>query len=264
MSNGFGMKDRIKDTVSGVACAAASTTAITANFGISSEDSRNIDIAVNFSSMEEVTGITVALQDSYDGGTTWENVKTATAITTVAKVDTLTFPSRTGTTTGDYVVIYDSGNVAWAIQLDITGADAEPTGALWVATAAARKVQVDISGAADTAAGTAAAVEAAFDALTDVGDEWVTDDTAADGTMTFTWVPKGNDSTATAPKDEDDSGAGSITVANTTAGSFTIPEINNNVYNGTDTPAYPLCRVVVITTTSDACTASEVLLSRRL
>jgi len=255
------MKDRIKDTANGVTCAAASTTAITAEFGISSEDSRNIDIAVNFSSMEEVTGITVALQDSYDGGTTWENVKAATAVDTVAKVDTITFDTKANSTAGDFVVIYDSGNVAWGISLDILGSDAEPTAALWTEIAAGRKVHVDIN-TATSGADIAALVETAFDALTDLSDDFTTADSGAD--FAITWVPKGNDSTATDVANEDNSGAGSITVVNTTAGSFTVPEINNNIYDGTDTPAYPLCRVVVITTTSDACTASEVLVSRRL
>lgn len=262
MANGFGIEDKIKNSVDGVSCSASATTAITNNFGISSEDSRNIDIAIDFSSMEEVTGITVALQDSYDGGTTWANVKSATAVTTVAKVDTLTFPAKAGATDGDFVVIYDSGNVAWGISLDTTGSAAEPTAALWTGIAAGRKTHVDISGDT-TAAQVAASVEAAFDALTDVTDEFTTDDTAADGTMTFTWVRKGNDSTATDPANEDNSGAGSITVANTTAGSFTIPEINNNVYNGSDVASWPLCRVVVITDTSDACTASAVYVSQR-
>jgi hypothetical protein len=262
MANGFGIRDQIKDSVDGVACAASSTTAITNNFGISAEDSKAIEVAVDFSSMEEVTGITVALQDSYDGGTTWENVKSATAVTTVAKVDTLTFPAKASATASDYFVIYDSGGDAWACALDVTGSDTAPTGALWAAIPAGRKVQADISGDT-TAAQVAASVEAAFDALTDVGNEFTTDDTAADGTMTFTWVRKGNDSTATSEQTEDDSGSGSISIANTTAGSFTVPEINNSVYNGTDAPAWPLCRVVVITDTSDACTASKVYVSQR-
>ena len=263
MANGYQTKDRIADSANGVACAASSTTAITNPFGVSGESSKNIKVAVAFSSMEEVTGITFALQDSYDGGTTWENVKSAVAITTVAKVDTVTFPTKAGATDGDYMSIYDSGGVAWAISLDTSGSSAEPTGALWVATAAARRTHVDIS-ADTTAAQVAARVETAFDALTAVGAEWATDDTAADGTMTFTWVPKGNDSTASTDQDEDDSGDGSIAIANTTAGSFTEPEVENNVFDGTDTATWPLCRVVVITDTSDACTASAVYVSARL
>ena len=175
MPNGYVIRDLVKDS-GGVSCAASSTTDITGPFGVSSEDSRNIEVAIDFSSMEEVTGITVALQDSYDGGTTWENVKSATAVTTVAKVDTLTFPAKASATDGDFVVLYDSGNVAWAISLDTTGSAAEPTATLWTDIAAGRKTHVDISGDT-TAAQVAASVEAAFDALTDVGDEWVTDDT---------------------------------------------------------------------------------------
>jgi hypothetical protein len=262
MPNGYTVKDLVLDSA-GVTCAASSTTAVSRTFNMSGEDSRNVKVALGFSSMEEVTGITFALQHSYDGGTTWENVKSAVAITTVAKVDTLTFPAKASATASDYFVIYDSGGDAWACALDVTGSDTAPTGALWAAIPAARKVQADISGDT-TAAQVAASVEAAFDGLTGVTNEFTTDDTAADGTMTFTWVRKGNDGTATSEQVENDSGSGSITIANTTAGSFTEPEVENNIYDGTDTATWPLARVVVITDTSDAATCDNVYVSRRL
>lgn len=129
-----------------------------------------------------------------------------------AEVDTATFDTQANTDPGDYLVIYDTAGLAWAIAADITGSDPEPTGAVWVAIPAAQKAQVDLSGAG-TAAQVATAFQDAFNALTD--------------------VPFGaNDSTATCvftqdlygvidpPEvhNEDDSGNGSISVVVTDAG----------------------------------------------
>lgn len=139
-----------------------------------------------------------------------------------------------------------------------------PTGAIYTALGAAYKTGVDIS-ADTTAAQVAARVETAFDALTGVTSVLVTDDSAANGTMTFTAVQAGVNTTNTVLKNENDSGAGSITAAQTTAGSFTATyELENNVYDGTDTASWPLARVVVITQASDTATCSGVLVSRRL
>jgi len=262
MPNRYTTTNMVIDTA-GKACAAASTTVVSDPITISGEDSRNILVNVTFSAVNEVTGVTTTLQDSHDGGTTWAAVQSASAVTTVAKVDTFTFPTKAGATASDYFTIYDADDNLWSCALDVTGSDTAPTGALWVATAAGRKVQANISGDT-TAANVAASVEAAFDALTDVGDEFTTDDTAADGTMTFTWVRRGVDSTASTDQDEDDSGDGSISIANTTAGSFTAAyEIENNVYDGTDTAMWNTARVIVTTGASDTATVSKVYVSRR-
>lgn len=142
------------------------------------------------------------------------------------EVQTLTFPAKADATAGDYFVVTDTAGNTWAAALDKTGADPAPTGAIYTAVNAARKVNVDISGAT-TAAEVAAAVEAAFDALTGVTSVLVTDDSAADGTMTFTGVNAGNVATAQV-KNADDSGAGSITQATTTPGVTGVVDIAAN------------------------------------
>lgn len=125
------------------------------------------------------------------------------------------FPSVAGSTGGDYVVLTDGSGLTWAISLDKSGADPEPTGAAWVAVNAARKVHVDISGGTN-AASVAALVETAFDGLSG-SSAIVTDDTAADGTMLLTMAVKAP-CTDPAVHNADDSGAGSITGVQTTAG----------------------------------------------
>ena len=60
-------------------------------------------------------------------------------------VSTITPADFAGSASGDYVVFYDAAGQSWALSLDKTGAAAEPTGAIWVAVAAARKDHVDIS-----------------------------------------------------------------------------------------------------------------------
>lgn len=134
-----------------------------------------------------------------------------------AEVQTFTFPAKAGATDGDYIEFFDASGTAWAVALDVDGVAAgAPTGAIWTAVAAARKSNCDIS-ATTTAASVAAAVELCVDALTGVTAVIVTDDSAANGTMTFTQVESGNATTAV-PKNTDDTGAGSITQATTTPG----------------------------------------------
>jgi hypothetical protein len=134
----------------------------------------------------------------------------------VAEVQTVTFPAVAASTGGDYFVVEDTTGTKWAAALNKSGADPEPTGAIWTAIAAGNKVNVDISGGTD-AASVAALVETAMDALTGFTAVITTDDTAADGTMLFTNVVK---APVTNPvvKNADDSGAGSITGVQTTGG----------------------------------------------
>jgi hypothetical protein len=141
-----------------------------------------------------------------------------------SEVTTLTFPAKADATAGDYFVVYDSAGNAWAASLDKTGTDEEPTGAIWSAITAGRKVHVDISGTTD-AASVAAAVELAFDALTAV--PFTTDDSAADGTMLVTCTIRGNTTDAVV-KNEDDSGAGSISEAQTNQGVASTIDVDAN------------------------------------
>ena len=136
------------------------------------------------------------------------------ALAGVAEIATLTFEAKASMDDGEYVIVYDTAGLAWAVAADLTGSSAEPTGALWVAIPAARKDQVDLSSATD-AASVAAAFEVAFDGLASV--PFATDDSAADGTMLFTQNIRG---VATDPlsKLEDDSSAGGVGIAESTAG----------------------------------------------
>jgi hypothetical protein len=132
----------------------------------------------------------------------------------VVQVDTLTFPAFAAAVDGDYFIVTDTAGDEWAVAFDATGASAEPTGARWLAVPPAQRAQCDIS-AAVTAVDVAAAVELIFDALG--GVTVATDDSAADGTMTFTQPDRGvvaNPETFNA----DDTGAGTITTAATTPG----------------------------------------------
>lgn len=131
-----------------------------------------------------------------------------------AEVTTLTFADKAGTSAGDYVVIYDTEGLAWAVAADKSGSDPEPTGAIWDSIDASRKALADIS-ACTNAASVAAAFELAFDGLTDV--PFATDDSANNGTMVVTMILRGTTEDAVV-KNEDDSGAGSISEAQTNQG----------------------------------------------
>lgn len=131
-------------------------------------------------------------------------------------VETITFPAKAAAAAGDHVIVYDTSDVAWGISLNKAGTDPAPTSALWTAIPAAKKVHVDIS-AATTAADVAAAVETAVDALTGFTAAIVTDDSAADGTMTFTQASIGA-ITAAIPLSSTGGGAGAISPATTVLG----------------------------------------------
>jgi len=103
---------------------------------------------------------------------------------------------------------------------------AEPTGAIWTAIPTTNKTQVDLSGET-TAADVAAAFEVAFDGLTGFTAVITTDDSAADGTMTCTSASTGAVA-AGQVKNADDSGAGSISVAETTPGVTSQVDVTAN------------------------------------
>lgn len=117
---------------------------------------------------------------------------------------------------GDYIVISDTNGLSWAVAMDTTGSSPSPTGAIWTAIPAGRKVKVNIS-AALTAAAVATIVKNALNALTGFSSVITIDDSAANGTMTLTSVAKGP-VTDPVPHNENDSGAGSIVGVQTTGG----------------------------------------------
>lgn len=150
----------------------------------------------------------------------------ATFLAGESEISTMTFEAKASMVEGEYLVVYDTAGLAWAIAADISGTAEEPTGAIWVAIPAARKAQVDLSGTS-TAASVAAAFETAFDALTGFSDVIVTDDTAGDGTMTFTQVVRGP-ATTPVSKLQDDSGSGGITITETNPGVSSVVGVTNN------------------------------------
>lgn len=261
-SGGFVNNNLIKGAVSSIDCTASATNDITGNFPITSEDSRNILVHTTLSIVEETNSMNIVLQDSVDNGTTWATVQTI-AVAATKGVQTLTFLTKANTVDGDYVVLEDTSGTKWAVATDATGATAEPTGAIWVAIPAANKAQADISG--DTsAADVAASFEAAFDGITGFTAVITSDDTAADGTMTMTQI-KGGLMDDVVPLDKTDGTAGTIVGANTTPGASTLVyELENNVYDGTDTAIWPIARVVLTTGVGDSATVTAVNVSRRL
>lgn len=147
--------------------------------------------------------------------------------TGVYEVQTFTFEAKADVDDGDYVRFYDSSGTAWAVALDKDGVAAgKPTGAIWTAIAAAKKANCDISGAT-SAADVAAAVELCVDGITGLTAVITTDDTAADGTMTFTQVAPGPTTDPT-PKNTGDTTAGGILAVETTAGVATEVSVSAN------------------------------------
>ena len=101
----------------------------------------------------------------------------------VAQVETVTFETLTNSDDGDFIVVTSQlDGLEYAVALDKTGTSAEPTATEWLAVDSARRVQCDVSGET-TAANVAAAVEVSFATLS---ANITTNDTADDGSMSFT------------------------------------------------------------------------------
>jgi len=147
-----------------------------------------------------------------------------TSLTGKSEVQTTTFPAKGDATSGDHIIYIDTAGLYWGISLDVTGSADEPTDPLWVAIPAARKVHVDISGET-TGAEVAAAVETAFDALSEIPfTTAVTDDAIA-----VTCTLRGDIAIGTI-YDADGTGAGSITSGSTTEGVATSINVANNIF----------------------------------
>lgn len=132
----------------------------------------------------------------------------------VLEIQTLTLPTKAGSTDGDYIVVYAQDGTTWAVALDKTGlAAATPTGAAWLA--ADYKVYLDISGAT-TAANVAALVNTALNLLTGFTAAITSVDAGA-GAITLTQISAGP-TTNPAPHNKNDSGVGTILGVQSTAG----------------------------------------------
>ena len=162
----------------------------------------------------EITTVTSGMTASQVAGVV------ATAINGDAKYAASAASEVVTITNADYKDLTDAadGDSGFTFNVTTQGVDlgAEPTGAIWTAIPSANKTQADISGDT-TAAQVAARFELAFDGLTGFSAVITSDDTAADGTMTMTQVVPGT-TTDPVPKNADDSGAGSISTTESTAG----------------------------------------------
>ncbi len=141
------------------------------------------------------------------------------------EVDVFTFQALADSVDGDYCVAYDTNGLAWAVALDTTGGALNtPTGAAWVAIPSARKVYIDISFCID-GTDVASAVKDAFTALT--GFTSVAALTLGTATVTVTALSAG---AVTAPgvHNKNDSGAGTIAAAITTAGTANALTLANS------------------------------------
>lgn len=139
-----------------------------------------------------------------------------------AEVDTATFVAKASMTAGDYLVIFDTEGLGWAVAADITKIDPAPTGAVWASIPAARKAQVNLTGSS-LSGEVAQDFAAAFNLLTNVPIVALAD--GAD--VGFTQNIRGP---VAAPQvhNANDSGAGSITVAVTNAGVVSEVDVDLN------------------------------------
>lgn len=147
-----------------------------------------------------------------------------TAITGRAAIQTATYAAKSGTTAGDHVVLTDTNGNLWGFALDVAGTDPEPTSAIWASIPAARKVNIDISGATDGAS-VAALVETAVDALTGFTALVVTTVTSA--AIAFAHVYR-KPVAAMQTFNADGTTAGSTTVVESLAGLQTTVDITAN------------------------------------
>ncbi len=161
-----------------------------------------------------------------------------TDATTVAKtfgglreVDRIIFATKAGTTNGDYFVINDYLGASWAIGLDTLGTGAAtPTGAAWVAVAAANKTYLDIS-AATSGTDVAAAVETAIDLLVGFTDVIATTPSTVNLDCTAAWA--GVVSPPLCYSRAGAAGTGSITKSVTTAGTSAAVNTTTDVITKT-------------------------------
>lgn len=194
------------------------------DIGLAGAVSNVIGTAITTITKESATGLySITLPDAYDAflfgnvkfSKTVENAA-KTAVTGVSEVNTFTFAAKASCTSGDFAVITDTAGAKWAFSIDVTGSAAEPTSALWTAVAAANKVHVDIS-AATSGDDVAAAVRAAFAALTGIGTV-ITVGAASTDHFAVTHVLRAVVATASLYKEDGTATPTSVTVAKTTTG----------------------------------------------
>ena len=197
----------------------------------------------------QATAIKLTAED-VDGSTPYVDFAVTDALAGVARtvptgvteVQTFTCLAQASCVDGDYIWFYDNVGARWAVAIDLTGSSAAPTGANWVATAAANKGQADISGAT-TNADVAAIVVSTLNGLTGFTDKFTLVDNT-DGTITVTWDDKREQVATADPQQDDDAAAGtSIVSASATdgrEGAVSIAGDTIQVYNHNWPTAFPV------------------------
>lgn len=179
-------------------------------------------VAATYKGLADISGDTTAAQVAASAETALNLLTGFTASVTsddsaANGTMTLTQGLKAPVTNPDPHTFNESG-VGSITGVQTTGgvASVAPSGAIWTAVASARKGLADISGDT-TAAQVAARAETAWNALTGFTTAITSSDAAANGTMTFTQTAYGP-VTNPVPKDAAETGAGSITGVQTTAG----------------------------------------------
>lgn len=184
---------------------------------------------------DNASSITLAF--ALDNGAPGDNVviekfttyfPSSVATAAVAETYVVTFPATAGATQADYFMIYDDDGNSTAVNLDIDANGTTPTGALYAA--ADSTIEVDIVGGGTAINNATLAFAALNGNVTNVS---FTDN--LDGTLTIVMDNNGPVPFDAVPKDEDDSGAGSIAIGTITKGVLAVaasPTLSATYYIG--------------------------------
>lgn len=201
----------------GYAVAASATEKVVSQpFGF--KDPWYVSAKVVLKDVSETTGVSFKLKDSYDDGGSYYDVGDQSALTLTKKtfvggtgeVTVVTFPDFATAAQADYVGFETTGAVKYAFWIDKDANGTVPTGAVYVA--ATNKVRIP-SVTGNTATALAALAVTAIGTIANVT---IVDN--LDGTVTFT-QQVGGACVDAAPHNTGDTGAGTIAVSVTTAGS---------------------------------------------
>ncbi len=144
----------------------------------------------------------------------------------VKEIQTVTWTDFAGGAQGDYIVLANAAGLTYAFWIDKDDAGTQPTGVLYLAVAAGRRIRVDTTtGNTNTAIAAIFATAAAAMANVTIVDN-------ADGTVTLTQTKVGN-TTDPVPKSANDGTAGSILGSTGTAG--VASNLNNKYFQLTTT-----------------------------
>lgn len=206
-----------KNVVKGTSIAvAASQTESPVSNPVNLQDRLNISAHVVLSDVTEANAITFQLEDSYDGGQTYEPVgsESQVAVTVktaslgVAEKNTVTAPAGAAAAQGDYFIHHTIAR-SIAVWLDIDAAGTVPNGTAFEDTD--EQIEVDIT-AANTADEVATAIRAALAGEADLTITGATDKVIIENVAT------GAASNVSRSNEAEDN-TGSFVVATTTAGS---------------------------------------------